>query len=112
MNTSATILDELRNTFQNAGDEVEKSLVANLKLGTTNIDFKEKDVVKSEKSAETPFIDTPFIVHAQVQKGPKVSQRLERPVSYCMVIWILNFPREGYVCKTLESFLAKKRNAG
>ena len=86
MNTSATILDELRNTFQNAGDEVEKSLVANLKLDTTNIDFKEKDVIKSEKSAETPFIDTPFIVHAQVPKGPKVSQRLERPVSYCMII--------------------------
>ena len=82
LNTSATILDELRNTFQNAGDEVEKSLVENLKLDTTNIDFKEKDVIKSEKSAETPFIDTPFIVHAQVQKGPKVSQRLERPVSY------------------------------
>ena len=74
LNTSATILDELRNTFQNAGDEVEKSLVANLKLDTKNIDFKEKDVIKSEKSAETPFI-----VHAQVQKGPKVSQCLERP---------------------------------
>ena len=96
LNTSATILDELRNTFQNAGDEVEKSLVANLKLDTTNIDFKEEDVINSEQNAETPFIDTPFIVHAQVQKGPKVSQRLKRPVSYCLVIWALNFSREGY----------------
>ena len=74
MNTSATILEELRNTFQNAGEEVEKSLVTNLKLGTQN--DESKFIEKTE---------TPFIVHAQKQRSPETAQLLKLPVSLSIV---------------------------
>ena len=77
LNTSATIIEELRNTFQNAGEEVEKSLVSNLKLDASKFSLGNQN--EELKIAENT--KNPFIVHAQPQRSPATAQQLKLPVT-------------------------------
>ena len=91
MNTSATILEELRNTFQNAGEEVEKSLVSNLKLDASKFSLGNQN----EESKIAENTKNPFIVHAQPQRSPATAQQLKLPVS-------LNYDYNKLICMSFH----------